>query len=184
LRGRRELLATRIADRERRGWNVLESDREELERLDDMIVAEDQRLEPFEQEWRRRGGWTRAYLVTNDDGHIHRSTNCQSLHRTTQLAWLPELSGADDEQIIAHAGFSACTFCYPDAPTHPSFIKGQQEAAAAEQAKQNARCPGSGTYAAPGSYDARLHSPWTRCPECGEGVSVTSTGKLRAHKRK
>jgi hypothetical protein len=73
--------------------------------------------EPFKAEWNRRGGWTRAYLVvTNGQGHVHRTTSCSSCYPTTQFVWLTELSGADEQEIVDQAGERACTHCYASAP--------------------------------------------------------------------
>lgn len=62
-------------------------------------------------------GWERAYLVTNSDGHVHRWTACATCFPTTQFEWLIEYSGSGEEEIVAAAGESACTVCYPTAPT-------------------------------------------------------------------
>lgn len=61
-------------------------------------------------------GWTRAFLVSNGNGHVHRSMNCSTCFATTNFLWLPEWSGKDEAEIIDAAGSSACTVCYPDAP--------------------------------------------------------------------
>lgn len=79
------------------------------------ILAE---TEPYEAEYRRRGGWTRAFIVVNTNGHVHKSMNCSSCYPTTQYSWLPEYSGADENKIIADAGSAACTVCYPNAPVN------------------------------------------------------------------
>jgi hypothetical protein len=137
-------------------------------------------LAPFEAEWSRRGGWPRAYLVTNADGHVHRSTHCSSLHPTTQIVWMPEHSGQGDDDIIAAAGHMACTICYPDAPLHPSFRSGLKQAEAEQKAKQASRCPGSSQPAQ--GVQWKFASPRGRCSECGQTIGVTRTGKARPHK--
>ncbi len=142
------------------------------------IAAENARLAPFAAEWERRGGWSRALLVTNADGHIHSSTACPTLRPSTLIAWLPELSGATEEQIIAHAGHMACTVCYPDAPAHPSFIAGAEQAAKDAESRQAARCPGSGQHPADPDW-RRRYQP---CPECGGMFGTSPAGKLRPHK--
>lgn len=137
-------------------------------------------MDPFEAEWERRGGWTRAYLVMNDDGHIHRATHCSTLRPTTIVSWLPELSGKSEDEIIDHAGHMACTVCYPDAPTRPSF-QASLKKAEEEKAKKNAgRCPGSGAQGE--GVDWTRYRPYGRCPECGGTYGVSSYGKLRPHK--
>lgn len=77
------------------------------------ILAE---TEPYEAEYKRRGGWTRAFIVVNTNGHVHKSMHCSSCYPTTQYSWLPEYSGSDESKIIEDAGSSACTVCYPNAP--------------------------------------------------------------------
>jgi hypothetical protein len=71
---------------------------------------------PFQDEFVRRGGWTRAWLVDNTGGHVHRSMDCTTCFETTRFGWLPQVSGLDEDEIVAQAGESACTVCYPSAP--------------------------------------------------------------------
>lgn len=71
---------------------------------------------PYEAEWIRRGRWTRAFLVDNGNGHVHRSMGCSTCFPTTQFTWLPEFSGRKETEIVEEAGSSACTTCYPSAP--------------------------------------------------------------------
>lgn len=141
----------------------------EADALYQEILDADVALEPFQAEWQDRGGWTRAYLVP--DGHIHRSTACSSLHPTTLIAWLPEQSGWDEDEIVAAAGVHACTICYPTAPV-------EALRAAEMAAKAALECPGSREYA-PGPYGRRYRT----CPQCNTTQSVTSSGKFRAHKK-
>lgn len=78
-----------------------------------------EQAKPFNAEYERRGGWTRAYLVDNVDGHLHKSTRCSTLHNglyMTRLHWITEVSGHDEAEIVEGAGEKACTVCYPSAP--------------------------------------------------------------------
>jgi len=64
-------------------------------------------------------GWTRAFLVTNSNGHVHSSMNCSTCNRNgkaTTFAWVTDFSDHDEAQIVAAAGWRACTVCYPTAP--------------------------------------------------------------------
>ena len=70
----------------------------------------------LDEEFDRRGGWTRYYLVLNSNGHVHSSTHCTSCFPTTQYAWLVEQSGMTPEALVELAGESACTDCFPWAP--------------------------------------------------------------------
>jgi hypothetical protein len=67
------------------------------------------------------GGWTRYFLVTNHDGHIHNTLNCSTCnrgrYRDTSFAWLTELSGLDYEAAVEEYGKILCSVCFPDAPT-------------------------------------------------------------------
>jgi len=71
---------------------------------------------PYEAEFVRRGGWTRAWLVDNTNGHVHNSMDCSTCFPTTRFGWLPQVSGFTEEEIVAQAGEKACTVCYPSAP--------------------------------------------------------------------
>jgi hypothetical protein len=101
---------------------------------------------PLDAEFTRRGGWARAWLVLNTGGHVHRTTACRTCFPSTQFAWLTQLSGQDETEIVEQAGQAACTECYPSAPvevrSRPSRIKTPQqlarEAEKAERAKAKA----------------------------------------------
>ena len=89
-------------------------------RLDAAKAAYDAAVErtyPFEDEFTRRGGWTRAFLVLNSNGHVHSSRHCTTCYPTTQYGWLPQYSGHDEAEIVADAGRDACSTCFPTAPT-------------------------------------------------------------------
>src|SRR5699024_1549600 len=66
--------------------------------------------------FRLRGGWNRAFLVAGANGHVHSSTSCSTCRDSTQYAWMTDYSGADEDAIVADAGYRACTVCYPSAP--------------------------------------------------------------------
>jgi hypothetical protein len=71
----------------------------------------------WDAEFQARGGWTRAFLVvTNGQGHVHRSQGCSTCYPTTQFHWVTALSGHDEAEIVEAAGERACTVCYPSAP--------------------------------------------------------------------
>lgn len=95
------------------------------------------KTEPYEAEYRRRGGWTRAFLVDNAGGHVHKSRNCSTCYSTTQFVWLPDQSGKKESEIVEAAGKSACTECYPTAPVEvlnrPSQIRNPLKAAAQDE---------------------------------------------------
>jgi hypothetical protein len=135
---------------------------------------------PFNAEWERRGGWERVFLVQNHDGHYHRTTACTTCFATTTFAWVPALSDKSEDEVIATVGCMACTVCWPAAPRHPKFVAMEAERAAAAKAKVEGECEGSGQVAE--NLQMSYASPRGRCAACGRTVSVTKTGKARAHK--
>lgn len=90
--------------------------------------------DPYDAEFTARGGWTRAFLVTNVGGHVHNTMRCSTCFPSTQFAWLPEYSGDSEETVVLDAGESACTVCYPSAPIdvlrRPSKIEAPERKAA------------------------------------------------------
>jgi hypothetical protein len=106
------------------------------------IVADcEAAAQPLDAEFSRRGGWTRAWLVVNTGGHVHRSPQCRTCFPTTRFAWLTQFSGHDETDIVDQAGEAACTECYPSAPVdvrnRPSRIKTpEQLARQAEKAER------------------------------------------------
>jgi len=90
---------------------------------------------PFNQEFDRRGGWTRAWLVDNTNGHVHNTMDCQTCFITTQFVWLPEFSGQPETDIVEAAGEKACTVCYPSAPVDVLKRKSSIEAPARKAAR-------------------------------------------------
>lgn len=70
----------------------------------------------YRDEYRRRGGWPRAYLVSNNNGHVHRDMACATCTATTDFYWVTDLSGSSEDEIVEAAGERACTVCYPSAP--------------------------------------------------------------------
>jgi hypothetical protein len=66
----------------------------------------------LQAEYIRRGGWSRVYLVTNSNGHVHNTTGCRNCYVTTSYFWVTELSGASDEQVVAQAGARTCLSCF------------------------------------------------------------------------
>lgn len=97
---------------------------------------------PYEAEYVNRGRWNRYFLVTNTNGHVHRGMNCVTCFSTTEYAWLPELSGCDEDEMISEFGEKACTVCFPSAPANPAFHapgRRDREAIAAREAEKAER---------------------------------------------
>ena len=134
-------------------------------------------IEAGEEVYRERGTWKRYYLVVSSIGHVHRERHCPSCYYSTEYAWLTELSDCVESEMIEAWGEKACTVCFPEAPVHPAWLRSVAEREAEEAKKAETRCPGSGRYIS-GSYGRRYQT----CEVCTQAVSVTSTGKFRAHK--
>jgi hypothetical protein len=117
--------------------------------------------------------WTRAFLVVNNNGHVHSSLNCSTCFPTTRYQWLIQYSNDDEATIVDDAGKDACTICYPSAPAEtlnrPSRIvtadkiakaqaKAEREAKKAERiAKEKANAP-----TASGKFLTYKEGKWTR----------------------
>lgn len=93
-------------------------------------------MAPLEEEYQRRGGWSRAFLVSG--GHLHNTMECSTCNRMgqpTRFAWMPQFSGADEAEMIEAAGDRCCTVCFPAAPVavlnRPSTLLTPDEEAAA-----------------------------------------------------
>jgi hypothetical protein len=86
--------------------------------------------------------WSRFFLVTNDNGHVHSSMACSTTFPTTKWAWLPELSGKTERDAVAEYGEKMCTICFPSAPAIAREIgpsRSAREAAAAKATKDAAK---------------------------------------------
>lgn len=97
----------------------------------------------YQAEFVARGGWTRAFLVTNTGGHVHSSMDCSQCYPTTQYQLMWPYSGKDEEHIVADAGERACTVCYPSAPVGVTgtkmFTDDEVKAAAAREERAKAK---------------------------------------------
>lgn len=49
-----------------------------------------ERVDGLAEAFRIRGGWNRAFLVANANGHAHSSMGCSTCRPTTQYAWLTD----------------------------------------------------------------------------------------------
>lgn len=75
--------------------------------------------DPHRAEFKARDGWTRAWIVTNNNGHVHNTKRCATCNNgeyATNFEFLPQVSGQDELEIVKQAGERACTVCYPTAP--------------------------------------------------------------------
>lgn len=98
-------------------WNSLAKRDEHAQAIDgyrEIIATLLPRIAAANAEFRRRGGWTRFYLVTNTNGHVHTSTHCDTCFPTTEFVWLTEQSGMTHAEVVNLAGEATCLVCFPD----------------------------------------------------------------------
>lgn len=158
--------------------------------LQETLAAIEVEVAPYEAEYASRP-WTRAFLCTASNGHVHKDRNCATTRIRTQFAWMIDYSGKDEAEIVADAGCIACTVCFPSAPVEalssPTKMFASPEAkikAEKKAAAEVAQCAGSGTWDYP-RETARLgyySGNYGKCSHCGENITVSSTGKMRKHK--
>jgi hypothetical protein len=116
-------------------------------------------MKVYEDEFDRRGGWTRAFLATSVGGHVHNGMECSTCHNgefRTRFSWQVQYSGQSEEEIVKAAGVRACTTCYPDAPTEDlnrptvMFTEDEITAQAAREERQAAKTVREATRTAKG----------------------------------
>lgn len=131
---------------------------------------------PLNDEFVRRGGWSRFFVVQNNNGHIHSSMNCQTCNRNgipTAFGWTPQLSGKTEAEAVAELGPTMCTVCFPSAPVE--WTMGKQQTA--EEAAADGKCLNRKA-ANLKRYGMSLAGD---CDVCGaRGVGATDAG-LRKH---
>lgn len=97
---------------------------------------------PLEEEFDRRGGWARYFIVQNGNGHVHDKMNCMTCYPTTRFGWLTDLAGKSEKDMVAGYGESACSVCFPSAPSMYEAMKAQgrtSDFARKTQAEKDAR---------------------------------------------
>jgi hypothetical protein len=122
----------RVADYER----FIEQKQAHVDRLTAESSTVRALMSPFEAEYHRRGGWTRAFLVSG--GHLHNTMDCSTCNRMgqmTRFAWMTQFSGSGEQEMVEAAGDRCCTVCFPSAPVNvlsrPSTLLTPDEEAAA-----------------------------------------------------
>jgi len=171
---------------------ILDRSQAKIAELEAQLPALEAEANPYEAEFVRRGGWTRAFLCTSNNGHVHKDRNCSTTRLRTQFVWLIDYSGKDEAEVVADAGCIACTVCYPSAPVdvlaRPTkiFASPEAKAKAEKEAAKPADCDGSSTWDYP-RETARLgyySGNYGVCSHCNQNITVSSTGKMRKHKPK
>lgn len=133
---------SRVADYER----LIDQNDERIAEAQRQLEANREEARPLEAEFHSRGGWTRAFLATSSNGHVHSSMDCSTCNKMgklTRFAWMTDYSDQDEQEIVAAAGERACTTCYPSAPveilSRPTKMFSPDEvAAAAARAERDA----------------------------------------------
>jgi hypothetical protein len=149
-------------------------------------------IKAYTDEYQRQGGWNRVFLAQSRDGHAHNGTECTQCHKgeeRTRFAWLVQYSGETEEEIVADAGWRACTTCYPSAPvgdekTLPTkmFTPDEVEARKAREEREQARTQraadktAKGITALDGSplrdrHGSRIETERTAVIEAADGLS-------------
>jgi hypothetical protein len=83
-------------------------------------------------------GWSRFFVVTSSNGHVHSSMQCHTCRPTTRFGWLPRLSGKSEAEAVAELGPNLCTVCFESAPVEHKggkITKAKAEKLTAQQAK-------------------------------------------------
>jgi len=96
------------------------------------ILAEQKPLDEIFVEHR----WSRFFLVTSSDGHVHSSLGCSTCYPQTTYAWLPGLSGLTMAEAVEAHGEILCSVCFPDAPA--AWTEGVSKATLAERSERDA----------------------------------------------
>jgi hypothetical protein len=82
-----------------------------------VLDIDSQKIDPIDEEFKARGGWTRFFLVTSSGGgHVHSTMRCSSCNYRTRFIWLTEESGKNEAEIVEKAADGACTVCFSTAP--------------------------------------------------------------------
>lgn len=81
-------------------------------------------------------GWSRFFVVTSSDGHIHRDTSCSTCYVTTTFGFLPLLSGLTEADAVEEYGEILCSVCYPSAPSE--WCEGESKAKKEKRAQREA----------------------------------------------
>ena len=155
-------------------------------------------VEEVDEEYRSRP-WSRYWLVSTSNGHIHRSTHCSTCNRRgkpTGFSLVPYLSGSTAADAVADLGPALCSVCFPEAPVEDreqstiparlavvlreegseAFKRARQQAVEASKAKATARCSGSGEQGRIGRHG------YVACTVCGWSCRSAS-GRVSAHRR-
>lgn len=152
---------------------------EALESADAALETTQAELAEYNAVFVARGGWSRFFLVSSNNGHIHSSMDCSTCRDTTQFSWLPQVSGKSEEDAVAAHGPMLCSVCFPSAPVEWTNYWEKEE-----QRKQAESCPGSGTFdwvEGTTRFGYAAGNGGT-CAHCNGYAAATASKKIRKHK--
>lgn len=113
-------------------------------------VALRQEMKPLDDLWAEHR-WSRFFLATSNNGHVHRSMDCPTCNREgkpTEFAWQPQMSGKTEAEAVAEYGMIMCTVCFPTAPADPAFKLEPRAKREAREAREAAKAQREATKAA------------------------------------
>lgn len=110
-----------------------------LERYRAKLAEVEAEAAPLDGEFVRRGMWSRYFKVTNGNGHVHKSMHCSTCFPTTEFAWLYELAGKNEHEMVQAHGESACSVCFPSAPSEYEAMKAAGHVSHAQRASNAER---------------------------------------------
>lgn len=127
----------------------IETARGEVEATLPKLAAAQKVIRVCDEEYDSRP-WSRFYLTQNSNGHLHRSQSCSTLYPTTVLAFIPDVSGFSNDEIIDAVGTTACDICFPNMKNQAPKIRlelpdkkaarlEREQAKAERDAKKNAK---------------------------------------------
>lgn len=87
---------------------------EEVERAEALLEDLEAAAMPYRNEFVRRGGWNRYYMVDNTGGHLHTTRSCRTTYASTSWYWMVEMSGMERWDAVEKAGALACLACFPE----------------------------------------------------------------------
>ena len=133
-----------------------------------------EQIDALDDVWRAHR-WSRFFLVTSSDGHIHSSQACSTCRPgRTKFGWLPDVSGKTEADAVAQYGPMLCTVCFPTAPTAWTVGKPKDD---------DGKCPGSLTSQYGASRKGYVAGNWGECNHCGQRITLTKSGNMRSHKK-
>ena len=152
----------------------------ELNSLRNQLAKSHADAAPLEEIYRKEQ-WSRFFLVTNTNGHVHKAMRCSSFRMTTNIVWLPELSGKSANEMVSEFGEKACTICFPEAPTMKEW---EEAKAKAKKLEDETVCAGSRRMGVEGKgRQGFVAGNYQTCSVCAEQVGGKGSF-VRKHKKK